>query len=371
MWHSFGGQGWGIILKVDGLTLSNFKTVYISICKELGIIEFIDTNAIKASQFTVISFDDNLYTNPSSFQFNASSYSIDDTNKNTIRPFVIKKEEEKRTITKGLMVKSNQEYLNLRFNNLDEVEMNNMPYIVNWDGIQWVTCLIPIQKVTKGSRTKFLLAYCNNFVWLNPNVTKEKTHQVLTGVATIACIGEMTNEINGIIKTIFIKKEEGTLKPNINKKDRKIVFAKDSKYSLKEKLEICNQEQIERWIPISTQKLYQIIESWDFETFGKIAQAKVIKNNSIGKNTVQKYWSEVKGMVTIMNDDFKASKVKVDEVVFEEEIIDENGCNELITLLNTLTVPEGSKELLLQLINDGDIADEETLNEFINSYGKI
>jgi hypothetical protein len=39
--------------------------------------------------------------------------------------------------------------------------------------------------------------------------------------------------------------------------------------------------------------------------------------------------------------------------------------------LNTLTVPEGSKELLLQLINDGDIIDEETLNEFINSYGKI
>ena len=371
MWHSFGGQGWGIILKVDGLTLSNFKTVYINICKELGIIEFIDTNAIKASQFTVISYDTNLYTNPSSFQFNASSYSINDINKNTPPSFVIKKEEEKETITIDGGVKSNPEYLNLRFNNLDEIEMNNMPYVVNWNGIQWVTCLIPMQKLTKGSRTKFLLAYANNFVWLNPNVTKEKTHQVLTGVATIACIGEMTNEINGIIKTIFIKKQEGTLKPNIHKKDRKIVFAKNSGYTRQEKLEICNQEKSEHWKSISTQKLYEIIESWDFESFGKISQSKVIEFHPISKKTIEKYWSKVKEIVTMMNNDFKASKVKVDEVVVEEEIIAENGCNELITLLNTLTVPEGSKELLLQLINDGDITDEETLNEFINSYGKI
>ncbi len=61
-YRSFRLQGYNIIVRVDGLTLSNFKSTYEHICKDLGLSEEVyDTCAKKATQFSVLSFDKDIY----------------------------------------------------------------------------------------------------------------------------------------------------------------------------------------------------------------------------------------------------------------------------------------------------------------------
>ena len=71
-YKSFGGVGYAIIVKVDGLSQNNFKSTYLNICKELGIVEYIDTNAIKSTQFNVLSYDENIFINENPYVFSST-----------------------------------------------------------------------------------------------------------------------------------------------------------------------------------------------------------------------------------------------------------------------------------------------------------
>ena len=43
-YKSFGGSGYGLIVKTKGITYYTFKTAYMSICSQLGIEKYIDKN---------------------------------------------------------------------------------------------------------------------------------------------------------------------------------------------------------------------------------------------------------------------------------------------------------------------------------------
>ena len=63
------GNGWSLIVKVDGLTPDNFKPSYFHICNELTIEDYIDLNAVKPTQYNVLSYDPNIYVNDEPFIF--------------------------------------------------------------------------------------------------------------------------------------------------------------------------------------------------------------------------------------------------------------------------------------------------------------
>ena len=68
-WKSLSETGLGILVKVDGLSLNNFKDTYLRIGDMLGIQ--MDLGACKATQQTVQSYDPNLYKNKDSLIFQA------------------------------------------------------------------------------------------------------------------------------------------------------------------------------------------------------------------------------------------------------------------------------------------------------------
>ena len=85
-YKSFGGNGYAIIVKVEGLTLQNFKSTYRSIIEQLRIESYIDFNAIKASQFNVLSYDENIFINENSIIFQPVNKKVSSS--------IIKKERE-------------------------------------------------------------------------------------------------------------------------------------------------------------------------------------------------------------------------------------------------------------------------------------
>ncbi len=292
LYHSFGGYGWSLIVRIDGLNKKNFKYNYKLIVKELGLEEYIDINAIKASQYNVLSYDPNIQINNSSKVFIAQEEEL------TIKctPSVCNKKEEEKAYTHGggTLLKP------LRFDNLNDLDFEG-DYTVNWEGYDWVRCWIPIKKVTVG-RNNLLLSYCNNLVWLNPHITIERALKVIKSVNQIAFLNPLDNlQLNRIVSSIFKYKDDGSLQPILFERKRKIVFKKNSGLNAQEKreivLELCNKKKADD----SMQKLYNIIEQWDFDIYGKISIRKISNNFPISKKTVAKYWSEFKEYVNELN----------------------------------------------------------------------
>ena len=294
-YNSFGGLGWGLVIRVEGLTKENFKLNYQRIVSELKLESFVDTNAIKASQYNVLSYDPNIKINELAEVFYAQENKEE---KSVPHPCVIGNPEKKAFTHGGGTVYQQP----LRFNNLNDIEFEGT-FIVNWEGYDWIRCWLPIHKVRTG-RYKMLLGYLTNLKWLNPHLTEERALKVLRNVnMRIFEVPVDDATIDKTIKCVFKYYSEGTLMPIYDRRKRKIIFAKDSGYTAEEKreivLDVCNKKKSDD----SKQKLYDILENWDFSKFGKISIRKISINHPISKKTVAKYWSEFKEYVTILNNE--------------------------------------------------------------------
>lgn len=295
-YKSFGGNGYAIIVKVDGLNLANFNLTYANITEDLGIDKYVDKQAIKATQFNVLSYDKNIYINENSYSYTA-------VNINTPQSYVIEKKERAYTLEWG------ENYIKrdkIRFDNIDEIEIpEGEDYIVDWEGIEVIKCWIPIHKKDY-NRNNLLLAYCNNLLWLNPNITREKAFEILIKVNQIAFYEPVDNsQLNRVLNSVFNYLKEGTLEPIYFNKKRKIIFDSKCRLSGDDKRSIVISELAKMKSENSRQKLYEIIEDWDFKKYGKITQAQVYKNFSISSKTVEKYWKEFKEYIKELNEDYK------------------------------------------------------------------
>ena len=63
LYHSFGGRGYTLLVRANGITRDNFKSSYNTIATDLGINHLLDTNASKHSQYTTLSHDTNIFIN--------------------------------------------------------------------------------------------------------------------------------------------------------------------------------------------------------------------------------------------------------------------------------------------------------------------
>lgn len=291
-YKSFGGNGYAIIVQVNNLTADNFKSTYLSVIAELGISEYVDTQAIKATQFNVLSYDPAVFVNPDSHVFSSV---------NNIAPqSVVIRGEEKRAYTIEGGAKSFSSNSAIRFDNLDSISITG-DYIVNWEGYDYIKCFIPMKKVLV-NRNNFLLSYCNNLVYLNPNISPEKAMQLLDNVNQFACAVPVDeSQIRRVVSSIFKYQQEGGLQPIFFNKQRKIVFKKKSGLTREDKLDICRSEVAQKRASDSKQKLYNLLEGWNFDEHGKITQRKIYENFPISKKTVEKYWTEFKDYVADLN----------------------------------------------------------------------
>lgn len=352
-YKSFGGKGYAIIVRAEGLTLDNFNSTYFEILTDLGLMAFFDKNAMKATQFNVLSFDKDLFYNANSFVFEAS---ID-----TVPPSIVIEKKRRTYTTEGGTPNTNN-YNSIRFNNLSDIEIPEGEYVVNWDGYDFINCFIPMKKFNAGSRNNFLLGYCNNLVYLNADITKERAIQIMSNVNSFACAEPVTaQQVIRVVNSIFKYKVDGTLEPKYFWKKRKIIFKPTSKLSREEKLEICRAELSIKRSSDSRSKLIDILNSWDFKSHGNVSHRNICKFNKISKKTVQKYYAEFADFIVELNTQHNVT-----------EPITEASAEPI--LIETTVVPRDETTLttepqinLAQLLNEF-IAKDRTY--FINQLGK-
>jgi hypothetical protein len=379
LYHSFGGKGYACIVKVSGITKENFKTTYLHVCSLLGIEEFIDKNAVKASQFNVLSYDPDLYVNYYSTIFNSiekdptadsicTFKSSSNTNAKHPTAEVLLKEEEAYTTATGY---------SYRYNNLDEFQIEG-DYAVDWNGKPVTKVFIQKKKVT-GNRNNILLSTANNFVLLNPTVPRHELFDKLQSTNKKFVEPVDDAHIFRVIDTIFKQQKNGTLTPK-NAKPRYIFFNPKSKLSKEDKLAICRQEYGKYRTDEVLQRIYNAIENWDFVAHGKITKAKLATTQIEGKkvacmNTLDKYWSQFKSFVKELNGGAKEVKAESETeksgvidggMTVQQEIPNSENFNhyeteeagkilEHLNMLERLSVPSDFIELARSAVIEGKI----------------
>ena len=289
---SFGGNGYSMVVKANGITKENFKLSYDSIANELGIDNLFDASAVKKIQPTVLSFDSDAIYNPDSIVFNATN-------------------PEKVSFSSNMSFSLNFPRNNTFFNDYsnsfritnasDYVNENNL-YQVFPEGISVAKIDIP-RNISNGNRKNTLLAIANQIITINPLINYD---EVLTRLLSINII--ITNEplsyheVSGIVKSLFKYKAEGTLKP-INNKIRKVIFNENCGLTKEDKISIVNKEVGKMRTETTKKKIYDAIINWNQPE--KITAKTIALKINMGIATVKKHWSGFKTIVIEFNNKIK------------------------------------------------------------------
>lgn len=303
---SFGGRGWVIICKVDGLSLDNYKDTFNYIASEINISEFVDNAARKASQFTILSYDPKVFYNESSYIFSAR------------QGLGLKTKEMGKNAT--YVVKNNSKYTydnessifnNLFINppNIEEDKDSNLYYddshkyapiledfIVYGDGIKVNKIKLPKRRINEGDRQKFISTTANRFLFLNEKINYDHFFNYIQSVNIFCCKNPLNiNQIKEIVNYRWCNKKYIKVTPNHT---RKIIFNKNFKGN---KQKIVGREVGKLRRNKTMTEIYICIEDWDFIKYGKITQTKLAEITTKSRKTIHTYWGEFKDYIKQVN----------------------------------------------------------------------
>ncbi len=299
-WKSLSTTGYGLLVKTQNLTFDNFNDTYKAIGKSLGVN--IDKNAAKATQQTVLSYDPDLYFNPNSTTYTAST-TFDSHEVKKVPSAHILKKERRGMVGNGTF----SEYNNtpLRFNNIADYFINNNGnYIVFENKINICEPYLPLL-IQEGKRNGTMFYHLTQHKMLNPHIDYKTLNSLSESINKRMVPRLPNNEVNTIIKNVLKGYENDSLKLILNK-ERKFLFNPISKLSFNEKMSIVNKENGRLRVDNTKQRIYDAIEDWDYKVYKKITQSKVTDVSGIPTRTVKRYWSDFKEYVTELNTAYKS-----------------------------------------------------------------
>ncbi|WP_029035850.1 hypothetical protein [Salinimicrobium xinjiangense] len=294
-WSSLSDLGRGLLVKVEGITKENFSYNYTLLGEELKLN--VDTNANKATQINVLSFDEEIYKNPSSKIWKA----IEEPSK--IPHY--SKENQKTSRVKNVLGHSGP----TRWDNVQEfvsqLDFQDAKMFDNGSKIL-LSKIYHSFRTPEGKRYSFLNAKGFQFRALNPHIGYYELKNFLEGQNRFCSPPLPEVELNRIIKNISeIPPEE--LEPKANY-PRRFFFDESEELTSKEKRQLMmskiNKERVEK----SKREIKEAIDRWNFEECGVINQKKLAEQSGKSYNTVQKYYSEFKDRIQILNTTFKNNK---------------------------------------------------------------
>lgn len=276
-WHSLSRKGRGVLVKVDDLSISNFKDTYRDISKELGIKS--DIRASKATQYTVLSYDPNIYVND-----NSTTWEVGKEVKNTPNTVTYLKKEKKVTTEMG-------EKYEVKYDNLDDIDFNGKEYMVfpNEKGMVAKAWIPPIIKI--GERNEVLSTLTYQLRALNVEMEFESFRQFIHNINLSRCEEPLPDyEVDKIVWKI---ERTDILQPLLNT-PRRVVFNPEGNLSVKEKRAITNKITGSIRTSKTIKDLLRVVEKWDYETLGKLTQKKLAEQSGKNIKTVEKYYKDVK-----------------------------------------------------------------------------
>jgi hypothetical protein len=294
-WRSLSNTGFGILVKVNNLTLENFKDVYTSLGMILGVKA--DDCARKAIQQNVLSYDPSLYHN-----INSKIYEFKNTKKASLNS--IRKEKECIVANEASIQQSR---ITERIDNSYEYfvgENSDKEFLYFEEKIMICAPFMPWNGVNKGSRNNTLFRVLSQFALLNPELGKEYLYNKSLFLNKKINPKLANREINLIISSVLEKRNKGTLEMYYNKK-RTILYNPNKKITKSEKSKTTGAIVGEKRTKGTQLKIYEVIENWNFEELGQISQKSVISILKFSRSKVQRNWFRFKDYIDELNNENK------------------------------------------------------------------
>jgi hypothetical protein len=296
-WKSLSKTGYGILVKTHNVNLDNFNASYKHLGRWLGVD--LDENAGKATQQTILSYDPELYFNPNSITYSASTVNNSSEVKKISNVPILEEEEG---------IGGNDIFLYdsapIQFNNISSYFNNsNDTYKVYKDGITICDPFIP-KNIKKGKRNSTLFFLLSQYQILNPSVGRNFLNSIADIINNKMYPKLDKNEVKTIINNVVKMHTDGRLKTYFNS-DRKVLFNPAHKLTFNEKMLIVNKEIGALRVNESKNRIYNAIETWDFDKYKKITQKKVVEVSGVSIATVRRYWSDFKDFVKELNENWK------------------------------------------------------------------
>lgn len=301
-WKSLSETGLGILVKVDGLSLTNFKDTYQAIGDLLGVQ--IDIGARKATQQNILSYDANLYQNNDSFTFQAINKKVSFT------PIQEGEKRERLITVDDTFFPSDK----IRFNNIDDYfEGTDGDYIVFDEKKNLCIPFIP-KRIEVGQRNRTMFGVLSQYALLNPTME--------SGFLT-ACAKEISRhftqkyeeeKIKSIVAGVLKKRKEGTLELYLNH-ERRILFNPNKKITKEEKQKITAVLMGKIKTDKTQKSINDTIEDWNFQSDGKITQENIAIKINKSLTTIKRNWSPFKELVSELNNSSKGDLVIKDKLI--------------------------------------------------------
>lgn len=393
---SISGKHYHIVAKIKNLTVSNFRDAYLFVAKELGISEFIDLNAIKKTQYSIISYDPNIFINNEPIEF----VYTEDVKKGIINCIGSKKNTIRESMIPFYTNQSNRIYTDNSLQIWEErKESYNQEYIYFPDRTSnYIKLFLPSKKIYDG-RKRSLKSFLTNLFILNPEMVKinpDKLFKYAKGY-TESYFGNQLDE--NIFNQIFREKvkelNEGKLRPLLFKKQRMVLFNPYMKIDLERKQSIVFSliqkekkskkiELIKTFIDtyisdLNDRKINNkfISENLGFSTITVKRLMKEIKQDEYYAELIEMNHSKFQTRMTKYNKQKKQNNMKKSEIK-SETITPEISGDNIIVVLTTSSENKGNKqskndpELIVNVHNGvsetKEMYDNRIMNEFINNY---
>lgn len=320
-WKSLSNKGYGILVKVDNLTIINYSDVYNQLSEILGICS--DAGARKATQQTVLSYDSDLYHNP-----NSTVFHFTEIKKVSNTPILEKREGCIGTDETFIGFNTDA----IRFNNIGDYftgEYENMEYRVFDEKIMICSPFIP--RITKeGNRNSRMFYLLSQYGLLNPKAGKGFLKAIASTINKRMLPSLSENEIDSICDSIVRMREERTLTMYFNE-ERRLLFNPNIQIPVNEKMKIVNTVLGQMKSKLTEATIYIALENWDFDAYGKITQTKVAELLGKSISTIKRYWNAFKSYAIDLNNDYKAKITIVSEVEIIPKIEEKAVRNDGIT----------------------------------------
>lgn len=301
-WKSLSNTGFGILVKVDNLSPTNYKYVYNELSEMIGFKS--DPGARKVSQQTVLSYDSNLYHNSDSITY---TY-IEKENEIKIEEKLKKvsfdnTKEEKRGLQTNDTFYKNEGNVTYRCDNINDYfkdEFADVPFLVYPDEKEKICQPFIPNSIPEGMRHNTMLTVLSNRAALNTHCDKEYLISISEDVLYKMEKKIPKQDVNRIITYVLKLRDDGELRMYFNK-EKRFLFNTEMKISRKDIYKIVGREMGKIRRNKTETKIYQAIESWDFETDGKIIRKKVAEKTVLSIKTIQRYWETFKDFVRDLN----------------------------------------------------------------------
>ena len=295
---SLSGKTWSIIVRADGINKENYSYAYDGIAKELGIFDEKDNGAKKMNQYTVLSFDPEIYINYECHVFNGANYpppAVEE--KVSLSNYTLKTNKKNSVYVVNDTFLGNQIY-EIRLTDATDYVNEGLDYQVFNDKIDVRNIFFPgKESIKQGSRNRILSTMFSGMLNLNNDIPKENAYRWLAAINRHICaVPVFESELIRIFNSNWKNKNNYKMAKN---KNRRIIFSDNCSLSKSEKLSICRKEIGKLQTESTNQKIIDSIENLNIEE--KITNEIIAKKVGISLITTKRYTQDLRTKIKDKN----------------------------------------------------------------------